>query len=202
VLIRLSFLRHKRVFQLGDRMDYLTIGLLVAVLGLVVSTLGIVISLTRSVGELRGRLTGVERDVESLKRDVEALRSEVRGGFNRLANTITSANEITIEYLGLRGVLNQGDVGFLRTVIKGLASTATTNPLTPEERKRLLELVDKDDLTIEEAEELYRLARKLYEEYIDKTPDAFKALLYAAAMRGITYRKYGRKPPNLDPTQS
>ena len=45
------------------------------------------------------------------------------------------------------------------------------------------------------------LARKLYEEYIDKTPDAFKALLYAAAMRGITYRKYGRKPPNLDPNQ-
>ncbi|PLC68473.1 hypothetical protein B7L70_03190 [Vulcanisaeta sp. EB80] len=175
-------------------MDYLTIGLLVAVLGLVVSTLGIVISLTRSVGELRGRLTGVERDVE-------ALRSEVRSGFSRLANTITSANEITIEYLGLRGVLNQGDVGFLRTVIKGLASTATTNPLTETERKRLLELVDKDDLTIEEAEELYRLARKLYEEYIDKTPDAFKALLYAAAMRGITYRKYGRKPPNLDPNQ-
>jgi len=41
------------------------------------------------------------------------------------------------------------------------------------------------------------LARKLYEEYIDKIPDAFKALLYAAAMRGITYRKYGLKPPNL-----
>ena len=165
-------------------MDYLTIGLLVAVLGLVVSTLGIVISLTRSVGELRGRLTGVERDVE-------ALRSEVRGGFNRLANVITSANEVMIGYLGLRGVLNQGDVGFLRTVIKGLVSTATTNPLTEAERRRLLELVDKDDLTIEEAEELHRLARKFYEEYIDKTPDAIKVLLYAAAMRGITYRKYG-----------
>jgi hypothetical protein len=67
----------------------------------------------------------------------------------------------------LRGVLNQEDVGFLRTVIKGLASTAT-NPLTPEERRRLLELVDKDDLTIEEVEELYMLARKLYEEYIDR----------------------------------
>jgi hypothetical protein len=137
------------------------------------------------------RLTGVEKDIEAL-----------RGGFNRLANVITSANEIMVEYLGLRGVLNQGDVGFLKTVIKGLASTATANPLTEGERKRLLELVDKDDLTIEEAEELYRLARKLYEEYIDKTPDAFKALLYAAAMRGITYRKYGRKPPNLDPTQT
>jgi hypothetical protein len=144
---------------------------------------------------LGSRLTGVERDIE-------ALRSEMRSGFSRLTNVITSANEITIEYLGLRGILNQGDVGFLRTVIKGLASTITaTNPLTEAERKRLLELVDKDDLTIEEAEELYRLARKLYEEYIDKTPDAFKALLYAAAMRGITYRKYGRKPPNLGPNQ-
>ena len=30
-----------------------------------------------------------------------------------------------------------------------------------------------------------------FEEYIDKTPDAIKVLLYAAAMRGITYRKYG-----------
>jgi hypothetical protein len=142
-----------------------------------------------------------ERDTRSelraeLRTIIEELRSEMRSGFNRLANVITSANEITIEYLGLRGVLNQGDVGFLRTVIKGPASTAT-NPLTPEERRRLLELVDKDDLTIEEVEELYMLARKLYEEYIDKTPDAFKALLYAAAMRGITYRKYGLKPPNL-----
>ena len=72
-----------------------------------------------------------ERDTRSelraeLRTNIEELRSEMRSGFNRLANVITSANEITIEYLGLRGVLNQGDVGFLRTVIKGLASTATT----------------------------------------------------------------------------
>jgi len=73
---------------------------------------------------------------------------------------------------------------------------------TEAERRRLLELVDKDDLTLEEAEELHNLARKFYEEYIDKTPDAFKVLLYAAAMRGITYRKYGalRKQPNQPPT--
>jgi len=160
------------VKRLDARMDYTLIEFLVGIVTIV------------------GFMYKFERDTRS------ELRSEMRSGFNRLANVITSANEIMIEYLGLRGILNQGDVGFLRTVIKGLASTAT-NPLTPEERKRLLELVDKDDLTIEEVEELYMLARKLYEEYIDKTPDAFKALLYAAAMRGITYRKYGLKPPNL-----
>jgi len=121
----------------------------------------------------------------------EDLRSEMRGGFNRLVNVIINTNEIMIGYLGLRGVLNQGDVGFLRTVIKSLASTiTTTNPLTEAERKRLLELVDKDDLTIEEAEELYRLARKLYREYIDKTPDAFAALLYAAYKRKEAYMKH------------
>jgi hypothetical protein len=171
------------VKRLGARMDYTLIEFLVGIVTIV------------------GFMYKFERDTRSelraeLRTNIEELRSEMRRGFNRLANVITSANEITIEYLGLRGVLNQGDMGFLRTVIKGLASTAT-NPLTPEERRRLLELVDKDDLTIEEVEELYMLARKLYEEYIDKTPDAFKALLYAAAMRGITYRKYGLKPPNL-----
>jgi len=81
-----------------------------------------------------------------------------------------------------------------------IASTAT-NPFTEAERRRLLELVDKDDLTLEEAEELHELARKFYEEYIDKTPDAFKVLLYAAAMLGITYRKYALgKQPNQPPT--
>jgi hypothetical protein len=145
---------------------------------------------------LGSRLTGVEKDIE-------ALRSEVRSGFNRLTNAITSTNVITIEYLGLRGILNQGDVSFLRTVIEGLASTiTTTNPLTEAERKRLLELVDKDDLTIEEAEELYTLARKLYREYIEETPDAAYALLYATYKRREAYMRHGgqqTQPPNTQP---
>jgi len=61
-------------------------------------------------------------------------------------------------------------------------------PFTEAERKRLLELVDKDDLTLEEAEELHNLARKFYREYIEKTPDAWKVLYYAAAKRGSTQK--------------
>jgi polyhydroxyalkanoate synthesis regulator phasin len=130
-------------------------------------------------------------NIDSLRRDVEELRSEMRSGFSRLANAIDSVGEAIIDYLGVRGVLDPNEARFLRAVIKNLASTiTTTNPLTEEERKRLLELVDKDDLTIEEAEELYRLARKLYREYIDKTPDAFAALLYAAYKRKEAYMKH------------
>jgi len=169
-------------------MDIVTV--LVTVLSTVVT---VAVAVSTVAYWLGSRLTGVEKDIEGLRRDVNA-------GFNRLANVINSVGEYIVVYLGSRGVLKPEDVYILRTVIKGLASTAT-NPFTEAERRRLLELVDKDDLTLEEAEELHRLARKFYEEYIDKTPDAFKVLLYAAAMLGITYRKYALgKQPNQPPT--
>ena len=117
------------------------------------------------------------------------LKSEMRGGFSRLANAIGSVGEAIVDYPGVRGILDPNEAEFLRAVFRRLVST-TTNPLTEAERRRLLELVDKDDLTIEEAEELYRLARKLYREYIDKTPDAFAALLYAAYKRKEAYMKH------------
>ena len=72
-------------------------------------------------------------------------------------------------------------------------TSTTTNPFTEAERKRLLELVDKDDLTLEEAEELHELARKFYREYIEKTPDAYKVLLYAAAKHGEVLRKHSKQ---------
>jgi len=127
-------------------MDYISLGLLVAVLGVVVSTLGLVINLTRSIGDLGERLT------------------RVGDGIERLATSNT----------------------------RRIASTAT-NPFTEAERRRLLELVDKDDLTLEEAEELHELARKFYREYIEKTPDAYKVLLYAAAKHGEVLRKHSKQ---------
>jgi len=117
----------------------------------------------------------------------------------RVERSIGSVGDVIVVYLGLKGILDPKDVYLLRTVIKGLASTAT-NPFTEADRRRLLELVDKDDLTIEEAEELHRLAWKFYEEYIDKTPDAFKVLFYAAAMRGITYRKHALEKQTSQPS--
>jgi hypothetical protein len=149
----------------------------------VVTVLSTVVTVAVAVG---GATFWLGSELKGIKRDIERLGESL----GRLTNVINSVGESIVEYLGLRGVLNQGDVNYLKSEIRRLASTAT-NPFTEAERRRLLELVDKDDLTIEEAEELHRLARKFYEEYIDKTPDAFKVLLYAAAMRGITYRKYG-----------
>jgi len=152
-----------------------------------VTVLSTVVTVVVTVGTvaywLGSKLTEMEKDIE-------ALRSDVNAGFNRLANAIDNVGEVIVDYLGLRGVLDPKDVYYLRAEIRRLAST-TTNPFTEAERKRLLELVDKDDLTLEEAEELHNLARKFYREYIEKTPDAYKVLLYAAVMLGATYKKYG-----------
>ena len=148
--------------------------------------------LRADVDSLRAGLDGIKRDVEALKTSVDELRGELRREVGALRGVIDGVGEVIVEYLRLRGVISPGDADLLKITIKGLASTAT-NPLTEEERRRLLELVDKDDLTIEEAEELYRLARKLYEEYIYKTPDAFKALLYAVIKRTEAYMKYGKQ---------
>jgi polyhydroxyalkanoate synthesis regulator phasin len=178
-------------------MDYISIGLLVAVLGVVVSTLSLVVNLmrsvsdlTRSVGDLGERITRVEDGIERLGE-----------GLGKLTNVIGNVGEVIVDYLGLKGVLNQGEVNYLRSEIRRLAST-TTNPFTETERRRLLELVDKDDLTLEEAEELHNLARKFYREYIEKTPDAYKVLLYAAAKHGEVLRKHGTsgKQPNQQST--
>ena len=144
-------------------MDYYIIGLLVTILG-------IVISLMYRLGKIEERLGRIEDDLR------------------KLTIVIYNVGIQIIEYLGLRKILTSQDVDYLKATPKGL----TTNPFTEAERKRLTELIDKDDLTPEEADELERLAIKFFDEYISKNPDAWKVLFYAAYKRGETYGKYGK----------
>jgi hypothetical protein len=169
-------------------MDYYAIGLLVGIAGIIVSLVSVAYWLGAKLARLEDRL-------DKLESDVKALKGDVRDGFNRLANAIVNVGVTIIEYLETRGILGTKNANYLKETIKRLA---VTNPFTETERKRLIELIDKDDLTPEEADELERLARKFYNEYWDKVPDAWKMLLYAASKRRITYRKYGREvtPPD------
>ena len=159
-------------------MDYLTIGLLAAILSVVISVLGIVISLVRSVNDLRERLARVEDRL-----------SRVEDKLNWLMKDFMVS---LVERLNKRGIIE--DVDAWKMALRSIVFTAT-NPLTEAERRKILELIDKgEDLTPEEADELLRLVRKLYDEYWEKDPEnAMKALYYAAAIRGKVYGKYGKK---------
>ena len=108
--------------------------------------------------------------------------------FNRLINVVTGQNEFITEFLGFRGVLDSRDVSFVKAALHNIV-TMSTNPLTETEKKRLLELIDKDESTLEETDELLRLAKKFVMEYGNRGPDVWKMLWYTAAMHGITLRK-------------
>jgi polyhydroxyalkanoate synthesis regulator phasin len=138
-------------------------------------------------------LVGIVTIVGFMYKFEKDTREELRSVSNRLANAINGVGEAIIDYLGSRGVLKPEEATYLKSDIKRITSIAT-NPFTEAERRRLLELVDKDDLTLEEAEELHNLARKFYREYIEKTPDAWKVLYYAAAKHGEVLRKHSKQP--------
>jgi hypothetical protein len=70
-------------------------------------------------------------------------------------------------------------------------------PLTEEERKRLLEFIDKgEDMTPEEADELARLARRFFRKYGGKVENAWLMLYYAGAIRGIVYNRLTQLNPH------
>jgi uncharacterized protein YoxC len=186
----------------------------------ILSIIGTIATVAAIVGtamyKLGGRLARIEKDVESLRRDVDGLRRDVNelkagvgelrigltnvqrdvGELRRAVNGLGDFLANLVEKLSGKGVLE--DANLLKTALRNMTNTVT-NPLTPEERRRLVELIDKDELTPEEADELVRLARRFYREYAGKVENAWLMLYYAAVKRGVTYRKYNRElTPILD----
>jgi hypothetical protein len=114
---------------------------------------------------INGRFDAMERRISSI---MEATRNQL---------------EFFTEFLGFRKVIEQRDVTFVKGELYRLSSTH--NPLTKEESIRLKELLDKEKLSLQEADELREIARKLVREYGDKIGETWKLLIYASIMRGI-----------------
>jgi len=162
----------------------------------------------RQVGELRGRMvgvenrlaqleereSGVEEELSSLREDFAEFKARVTARFDRLeermermGRAVRSANELFIDLLGYEGVLRAEAVTFAKSELARVLELAE-NPLTKEEKERLKQLLEKDDLTLEEAQELYKIADKLVEEHGDRI-EAWKLLWYSRAWIGINWRR-------------
>jgi len=75
---------------------------------------------------------------------------------------------------------------------KRVLRLATTNPLTKEEWDKLrlyLDKSEKNELTLEEADELLELSRKVVREY-GEYPEAWKLHIYATIVRTLTIMKH------------
>jgi len=110
--------------------------------------------------------------------------------FNSLRRSVKSVNEFMVDFLSYEGVLRKEASELLRREMSRVLSVnPITDVLTEEERRRLKELLEKDELTLEEADELYRIADKLVEEVGDKYTEVWKLLWYSRFWIGYNLRK-------------
>ena len=155
---------------------------------------GRVAGVENRLAQLEERVRGVEEELSSLREDFTEFKARVTARFDRLeervermGRAVRSANELFIDLLGYEGVLRAEAVTFAKSELARVLELAG-NPLTKEEKERLKQLLEKDDLTLEEAQELYRIADKLVEEHGDRI-EAWKLLWYSRAWIGINWRR-------------
>ncbi len=179
--------------------------MLSAILGTLLTILASLISLAywlgRKFAQVDARFKAIDERFKAVEGGVNALRREFGeklsslerkfdeklSSVERKAGSVAEAArnqlEFFTEFLGYRGVISQRDVAFVKGELYRLS--AMLNPLTKEEAIRLKELLDKEKLTLEEADNLREIARKLVREYGDRVGEAWKLLIYASIMRGI-----------------
>jgi len=155
---------------------------------------GRVAGVENRLAQLEERVRGVEEGLSSLREDFTDFKARVAARFDRLeergermGRAVRSVNELFIDLLGYEGVLRAEAVTFAKSELARVLELVG-NPLTKEEKERLKQLLEKDDLTLEEAQELYRIADKLVEEHGDRI-EAWKLLWYSRAWIGINWRR-------------
>jgi len=115
-----------------------------------------------------------------------SLKAYIDEKFDSLKRSVKSVNEFIVDFLSYEGVLK-------REISRVLSANPITDALTEEERKRLKELLEKDELTLEEADELYAIADKLVEKYGHKYTEVWKLLWYSRFWIGYNLRKQKEK---------
>lgn len=143
-------------------------------------------------GELRGEM---DKRISELREEMSERFSVMEERLERLSSRIerlgfafTGYQEFFVEFLVSEGVISRDKGGLVKEEVKKLVSMALINPLKREEWIRIRDLVDRDDLTLEEALELRDLARKAIKEYGDK-PEVYKLHIYSCIMVGLARRK-------------
>ena len=139
--------------------------------------------------EIRMRFKQIDERFREIDRRFDELKGYIDSRVNRLSEAFSSYQEFFIELLMTEGIIKPERAVIAKNEARRIMRLATsTNPLTKEEWKRLGELLDKDDLTLEEALELRELARKVVKEY-GEYPEAWKLHIYASIMVGRALRK-------------
>jgi len=172
----------------------LILNLLAAIGGLggLTTVIGIAYWLGRKFTEIDYRFRLIDERFEQIDKRFDDLKNYIDSRVERLATAFTNYQEFFIEFLTTEGVVKERYRDVLIKEARRTMRLAVANPLSKEEWARLKELFEKserNELTLEEADEFLELARKVAWEYGEYS-EAWKLHIYATITRALLYKKY------------
>ena len=175
----------------------LILNLLAAIGGLggLTTVIGIAYWLGRKFTEIDYRFRLIDERFEQIDKRFDDLKNYIDSRVERLATAFTNYQEFFIEFLTTEGVVKERYRDVLIKEARRTMRLAVANPLSKEEGARLKELFEKsekNELTLEEADEFLELARKVAWEY-GEYPEAWKLHIYATITRALTIKKHYEK---------
>jgi len=188
----------------------LILNLLAAIGGLggLATVIGVAYWLGRKFTEIDYRFRLIDERFEQIDKRFDDLKNYIDSRVERLATAFTNYQEFFIEFLTTEGVVKERYRDVLIKEARRTMRLAVANPLSKEEWARLKELFEKserNELTLEEADEFLELARKVAWEYGEHS-EAWKLHIYATITRALLYKKYyeekQKQTQQEQPTQS
>jgi hypothetical protein len=146
------------------------------------------------LGSLKAELGG---RLDALQGEVRELRGQFARAFEGLRTAVSSSHALILDFLALKGLLDEKEAGFVKAEIDRVISMVQLNPITREELEFLKKVVAKDvnEITLEEAEKIVEIGKRWWFE--DGSEAAYKVYLGGLVIRGYIISKAvreGRKP--------
>jgi hypothetical protein len=125
------------------------------------------------------------------------MRRDLARAFEGLKSAVSSSHALTLDFLALKGLLDEKEAGLAKAEIERAASMVKLNSITREELEFLKKVVAKDlnEITLEEAERVAEIGKRWWFE--DGSEVAYKVYLGGLVIRGYIISKAvreGREP--------
>ena len=170
---------------------------LLSVISTLVPTLSAIASLAywlgRKFAEVNGRFAILDERVDKLS-------AGLNERLGRLESAFVQFSDVLLTILGSKGVLTDTEVMALRGMTRSMVPAAKSKYYTEEVRRRLLELLEKDDVALEDLRELDRISDLIYKEYLETGREDlikyyYKLRIYIALLTGLLRSKAGQGQP-------
>ncbi|MCX8136887.1 hypothetical protein [Pyrobaculum aerophilum] len=164
------------------------IGLAVTIVGMFGSSL---YWLGRKFAEIDKKFEAIDRRFEEIDKRFEAVERRFDEFDRKLASfadsvrsAVVAMNSAVIEFLGLKGLITQGETSFLIREVMRMSQAIRSNPISKEEAEFIRAVFAKGDIdkiTVEELEKVAEIVKRWW--YEEGSELAYKMFLYVWMLR-------------------